>query len=127
MNILIDMNLSSDWVGPLKAAGYGVVHWSDLGAANAPDDEIAAHARDNGFVLFTNDLDFGAILAASGGKAPSVVQLRRGDLRPKTLAPIVLAALAQRSGDLEQGAILTIGKSRIRIRQLPFEPREDDF
>ena len=125
MNILIDMNLSSDWVAPLQAGGHGAVHWSELGAANAPDDEIVIYARDNGFVLLTNDLDFGAILAASGGKAPSVIQLRRGDLRPETLAPVVLAALVQRSKDLEAGAILTIGKSRIRIRRLPFGSQED--
>lgn len=31
MKILLDMNLSPDWVPLLKAAGYESVHWSTVG------------------------------------------------------------------------------------------------
>jgi len=33
MKIVIDMNLSPQWVEVLKTAGYESVHWSDIGAA----------------------------------------------------------------------------------------------
>ena len=33
-------------------------------------------ARVNGYVVLTHDLDFGAILAATHGNKPSVVQIR---------------------------------------------------
>jgi predicted nuclease of predicted toxin-antitoxin system len=35
MKILIDMNLSQEWVSVLKAAGHEAVHWSDIGEQSA--------------------------------------------------------------------------------------------
>jgi len=40
MKILIDMNLSPEWVGVLEAAGWRATHWSSIGKASAPDEEI---------------------------------------------------------------------------------------
>jgi predicted nuclease of predicted toxin-antitoxin system len=37
-------------------------------------------ANEHAFVVITNDLDFSAILAASAGVTPSVVQIRTQDL-----------------------------------------------
>ena len=59
MKIVIDMNLSPQWVQVLMNAGHEAVHWSTIGAPNAPDREIMAWAQANGFVVFTHDLDFG--------------------------------------------------------------------
>ncbi len=42
MKLLIDMNLSPDWVEFLSNAGFESVHWSTVGAATAPDAEIVA-------------------------------------------------------------------------------------
>ena len=39
MRLLVDMNLSPFWVPFLTAQGYQAVHWSTVGAANAPDRE----------------------------------------------------------------------------------------
>lgn len=38
------MNLSPDWVLVLLEHGFDAVHWSSLGAANAPDSEIIGYA-----------------------------------------------------------------------------------
>ena len=65
MKILIDMNLSPAWVSVLEDAGHTASHWSAIGSMNAPDREILSWAKMNGYVLFTHDLDFGAILAAT--------------------------------------------------------------
>lgn len=35
MKILIDMNLSPNWVGFLKGAGVEALHWSEVGLAYA--------------------------------------------------------------------------------------------
>jgi predicted nuclease of predicted toxin-antitoxin system len=75
MKLLVDMNLSPKWAGFLASAGFDVVHWSALGAANAPDREIMSHAREGGYVVLTSDLDFGTILAVTHGEKPSVVQI----------------------------------------------------
>jgi len=55
MRLLVDMNLSPQWVSLLKDAGVAAVHWSTIGAANAPDTEIMAYAIANGHVVLTHD------------------------------------------------------------------------
>ena len=61
MKILIDMNLSPDWVKVLKDAGWEIVHWSTVDM-RATDDVIMSWARENGHIVFTHDLDFGVLL-----------------------------------------------------------------
>ena len=123
MKLLIDMNLSPRWTSLLADAGIDAAHCSMLGAANAPDVEIAAFARTNGYVVLTHDLDFGAILAATQGDKPSVVQIRSEDVSPKVIGKPVIAALRQMSAELDEGALLTIDPSRTRLRLLPLRPR----
>ncbi len=52
----------------------------------APDREIIVHAREEGWVILTQDLDFGTILAVSNGERPSVVQIRSEDVSPEAAA-----------------------------------------
>lgn len=82
MKLLVDMNLSPRWIGLLVDAGIEAAHWSTLGANNAPDNEIMTYASANGYVVLTHDLDFSAILAATHGEKPSVVQIRADDVSP---------------------------------------------
>ncbi len=72
MKILLDMNLSPAWVSVLEEAGYTASHWSTIGSLNAPDREVLLWAKANGYVLFTHDLDFGAILAVTEAEGPQV-------------------------------------------------------
>ena len=74
MKLLLDMNLSPRWVRTLTDAGFEAQHWSICGKGSAADAEIMAFAKANGYVVVTHDLDFSAILAATGGDKPSVVQ-----------------------------------------------------
>lgn len=80
MKLLVDMNLSPQWVQLLRDAGWVAAHWATVGKANAPDSEITAYAATNNYVILTHDLDFGAILAATHQAVPSVVQIRTGDV-----------------------------------------------
>jgi len=65
MKILLDMNIPLSWKHFLLSAGYEAIHWRDVGDIRAADSEIMAYARSNYLVVFTHDLDFGAILAAT--------------------------------------------------------------
>ena len=65
MTVLIDMNLSPRWVTALAVAGISSLHWASVGTLNAPDPEIMAYARERGWVILTQDLDFGTILATT--------------------------------------------------------------
>src|SRR5882672_10941559 len=70
----------ASWVDKLAHHGFEAVHWSTIGAATAPDDEILAWAHEHNVVVFTNDLGFSAILTAGAVDGPSVVQIRTQDL-----------------------------------------------
>jgi predicted nuclease of predicted toxin-antitoxin system len=65
MRILIDMNLSPQWVEVLGQHGFEAAHWQQVSDPRAPDHEIMQWARDNNYIVFTHDLDFGTILAAT--------------------------------------------------------------
>lgn len=123
MRFLIDMNLSPRWVQTLAAAGIEAIHWTDVGDRTAPDVEIMRFARDQGDVVLTHDLDFGAILAATQGAKPSVVQIRADDVSPEAIAAPVIAALTQMQAELTEGALLTIEPGRTRMRLLPLSGR----
>ncbi len=117
------MNLSPRWIGLLTDAGIEAVHWSTRGAQNAPDSEIMVYARATGCVVLTHDLDFGAMLAATQGEKPSVVQIRAEDVSPDAIGTQVITALRQMALELEAGALLTIDPNRARLRLLPLQPR----
>ena len=119
MKILIDMNLSPEWVPVLKRQGWEASHWSRIGNPGAPDKEILTWAKSNGHILLTHDLDFGAILAATGWKSPSVIQLRVQDVDPQHMQNPVIRALNQFREYLQEGALISIDEKRPRIRILP--------
>ncbi|RJP35191.1 MAG: hypothetical protein C4527_00980 [Candidatus Omnitrophota bacterium] len=60
--ILIDMNLSPKWKLVFEQAGFEALHWSEIGEPDALDETIMEWSRSNGYIVFTNDLDFNAIL-----------------------------------------------------------------
>jgi predicted nuclease of predicted toxin-antitoxin system len=69
--------------------------------------------------VFTNDLDFSALLAMTRGSGPSVVQLRMQNLLPDAVGDVVLRALQQHAASLDNGAIVTISANGTRVRVLP--------
>jgi predicted nuclease of predicted toxin-antitoxin system len=124
MKLLVDMNLSPRWIALLTNSGFEALHWSTVGQANARDTEIMAWAAANGYIVVTHDLDFSAILAATQGVAPSVVQVRAEDVSPDVIGPKIARALHQMQAELEAGALLSIDDKTTRLRLLPLVNRE---
>jgi predicted nuclease of predicted toxin-antitoxin system len=120
LSILVDMNLSTEWVKLLEQAGWSAVHWSSVGASDAEDQELMKWARDHSHIVFTHDLDFGTALALTHASAPSVIQLRGQKVLPEHVGPLVLAALQQYEAELDAGALIVIEESKSRVRILPF-------
>lgn len=118
-SILVDMNLSPDWIPVLNAAGHTAVHWSTVGHSNALDTELAQWARDNEHLILTHDLDFGDILALTHASRPSVVIIRADDPSPTNIGTRVLAALQQHATELASGALVIVDIQRSRVRILP--------
>lgn len=119
MKVLVDMNLSPRCVDRLSGLGLQATHWSAVGRVNAPDSEIMDYAGANDYIVLTHDLDFSAILAATHGEKPSVVQIRAEDVNPDRIGTQVAAALRQMELELQEGALLTVDPNRTRLRLLP--------
>jgi len=119
MKLLVDMNLSPEWVETFRAAGREAAHWSTLGDPRAVDADIMDYARVNGWVVFTHDLDFGTLLAHTQAGGPSVLQVRAQDVSPDHLGPLVGRTLRQFATQLEAGALVTVDEARQRVRLLP--------
>jgi len=119
VKLLVDMNLSPDWVRLFRQSGFDALHWSDIGPATAADDEVLQWARENQAVVFTHDLDFGILLALTERTGPSVIQVRTQDVTPRRLRDLVLSVLATHGPALAAGALITIDEARARARILP--------
>jgi predicted nuclease of predicted toxin-antitoxin system len=121
MKILVDLNLTPAWVGFLREQGLDAEHWSEVGDLRAPDAEIMQWALQHGCVVFTHDLDYSALLAATRASGPSVLQVRTHDVLPTAIGGLVVRALEENADALEKGAILTLDLLGARVKTLPIE------
>lgn len=123
MKLLVDMNLSPSWVSALETDGFEAVHWSKIGQPDAPDSQLFAWARQHEYIIFTHDLDFGAMLALTGAGLPSVFQIRTQDVAPAALAPRVTVLLKRFEVELKAGVLIVADELRERVRLLPLVQR----
>ncbi|MCX7428331.1 MAG: DUF5615 family PIN-like protein [Planctomycetia bacterium] len=119
LRIVVDMNLSVEWIPLLKEAGCTAVHWSAIGDPRADDSTIMAWASAHDHVVFTHDLDFGTTLALAHAGKPSVIQVRARRILPEHMGITVLAALKQYERELSEGALVVIEPAKSRVRILP--------
>ena len=116
------MNLSPAWAAVLSTEGWEAIHWSDVGDPGAPDRFIMEWARSRGYVVFTHDLDFGALLASTEAEGPSVIQVRTQNLTPEHLKALVVDTLRRYEALLASGALIVVDEARARVRMLPLAP-----
>jgi predicted nuclease of predicted toxin-antitoxin system len=122
MKFLVDMNLPPRWVKFLSSQGFECVHWSDVGEFTAADSIIMAYATEHGYTIFTHDMDFGSLLAATRAHGPSVIQIRTQNVLPEAMGASVVNAIRQFAEELQRGALITVDPYHSRARILPFEP-----
>jgi len=119
VKIVIDMNLSPEWERVFSEY-CEIKHWSRIGDSDTPDEWILQWAKKNDYVILTNDLDFGAILAATHLDSPSVFQIRSMALDPLIIGAEVFACFQKLEQDLKKGALVSYDLQKARIRRLPF-------
>ena len=124
MRLLVDMNLSPDWVPLLADHGWEACHWSAVGSGNEPDPHLLAWARARGHVVITQDLDFSQILYATRESGPSIVLLRMDNEFDAAARRHVCASLHGAEAALTEGALLTVAPHRVRLRRLPILPAD---
>ena len=119
MRFLADMGVSQQVVEWLRANGHEAVHLRDQGLQCLPNGEIFRKASREQRIVLTFDLDFGEILAASGGQVVSVILFRLRNTRASFVSQRLEDVLNQSSVDLSQGAIVVVEDGRHRVRSLP--------
>ena len=103
----------------LRAAGHDAVHVREYGMETAPDTEIFARAAMENRTLLSADTDFGTLLALREETKPSVILLRRGPNRPALQIRRLAANLPAIEELAEQGSIIVLEETRMRVRRLP--------
>jgi predicted nuclease of predicted toxin-antitoxin system len=119
MRFLIDVSLSPTWVDFFASKGVEAIHWTSVGEPRASDTEILGYARGQGYVVFTHDLDFGALLALTRAAGPSVLQVRTQDVLPSAIGALVMRVLSAHGDALQSGALVTVDLRADRVRILP--------
>ena len=118
MRFLADMGVSVRVVEWLKELGHDAVHLRDEGLQRLPNGEIFLNAREQRVVV-TFDLDFGEIIATSGGSNVSVVVFRLRNTRSAHVIDRLNSVLQQCEDKLNRRAIVVVEERRHRVRRLP--------
>jgi len=122
IRFLLDMGLAQSSGELLRSLGHDAVHLRDQGLQRLPDEQIVMKAQSEGRTIITHDLDFGRIVALSGGTVPSIVTLRLTDMTPARVNIALEAVLRDTVESLDSGALITVTDTGIRVRVLPIQP-----
>jgi predicted nuclease of predicted toxin-antitoxin system len=116
----VDASLSPQVAEGLRRAGHEAAHVRDFGLQSADDGRIFELAAAQGSVLISADTDFGTLLALRNEAKPSVLLLRRGaDRHPHRQIALLLNNLSALQTCFEEGSVVILEETRIRIRALP--------
>lgn len=122
LSFLIDMNMPIEWVPWLQEKGYSAIRWSSIGDVRADDEELMQWALGNHYIVLTQDLDFGTLLALTRAQGPSVILMRGKESTPESSGHHLLQVIETTRAVLEQGALVVVDEYRVRVRVLPLSP-----
>lgn len=119
MRFLADMGVSMRVVEWLRSTGHDAIHLRDEGLQKLPNGEIFQKAIREERIVLTFDLDFGEIVAGSGGGSVSVILFRLRNTRADFLIQRLKSVLEQSTEELAQGAVVLVEDGRHRVRRMP--------
>jgi predicted nuclease of predicted toxin-antitoxin system len=108
LRFIADMNISPLTVSELKENGWEIIRVSDVLDPSAEDVHIIEWARENGYVIITQDLDFS-----------SIITLRLTVVDPEKVAEKLQNVYPKIIEQLQEGYAITIDDSSMRLRKLP--------
>lgn len=113
MKVLIDSCVAGSVAPALVSAGHQIECVTDR-PADPGDAAILAHAKSTGQVVVTLDKDFGELAVVRGHAHAGIVRL--AGFRAGQQAAACVAVLSRYPVELNDGAIVTAGPSRTRVR-----------
>ena len=124
MKFLVDNALSPVFAERLRDAQHDALHVRDRGMQASSDEEIFDLAIREDRIVVSADTDFGTLLALRETARPSVVIFRRtSGRRPEFQAMLLLKHLPEVEDSLNEGSVVVIEETRIRVRPLPMGER----
>ena len=119
LDFLADMNISPMTVKRLKEQGWNIIRIQEVMDSKSKDRDILRYAREHNKVLITQDLDFSFLLAVSGHRKPSVINLRLENAKPEYVATRLADVVSAMEIELEEGVVMTVDETSVRYRNLP--------
>ncbi len=113
MKFLVDTCISSFAVRALRDAGYDVV-WVPETGKDPGDTVILKMAVDEGRVLVTADKDFGDLVFVFGHSHSPIIRIV--DIPAREQGAILLRLVQTHPSDIEQKAMITVDRHRVRVR-----------
>ena len=106
--LLLDQGLPRSSAALLAAAGWDVIHVSDIGMSRSSDGEILHRALAEARVCVTLDADFHTLLVTGGEHGPSVIRIRKDGLDATAVAALLQGIWAGIEDALADGAMVTV-------------------
>lgn len=119
MKFLVDMPLSPPLACWLRGHRHDAVHAFEVGLGSASDEEIVEHARSEGRVVVTADLDYARLLALMRVRRPGLVLFRGGNFsESEMLSMMGRVMVAVPEAELSR-SVVVVDRQRVRRRTLP--------
>jgi predicted nuclease of predicted toxin-antitoxin system len=113
------MGLAQSVVQWLRDEGHDALHLREHDLHRLPNGEIFDKAYSENRIILTFDLDFGEIVALSGGRTASFILFRLHNTTSEHVISRLKKVLDDSGQDLEKGAIVVVEENRHRVRRLP--------
>jgi predicted nuclease of predicted toxin-antitoxin system len=117
MMFLADESVAAAIIEQLRADGHAVASIRES-ASGAVDADVLTQAERGGFVLLTEDKDFGEMVYRQSAAHKGVVLIRLGSVA-SALRPSIVAQAVKAHGAELVGAFTVISPGGIRIRRPP--------
>jgi predicted nuclease of predicted toxin-antitoxin system len=124
VKFLLDQSLPLRAAAALRKQGYDAWHAGEAGLSRAPDDEILEWCTSQERIVVTPDSDFPTLLVLARASRPSVIRIFAQGLSATDVAGVVMNVASKHEVMLVSGALVTVRRHLMSIRQLPIEREE---